>query len=382
MTKRLFISLDFPPENGGIQNYVYGLVSNLNSLDTFVLTSNRIGEEKFRDFDAKQTFKTYRIGMTNKVSFIKQILQAVVLFFYVVSLIRKHKIEEIHFGNVMPIGIIGPIIKRLLRIRYYPYIHGFDFLESKNNALKYKLVQFCLRHANKIICNSNYTKNKLMESDLEERNITVIHPGIHKKKAATINAQSLISKFMLEDRKVIITVGRLVKRKGHDLVIKSLREIIKITPNVKYVICGDGPEEENLKLLVKDLDLEDYVVFTGSISREDLETIYSIADLFIMLNRELTETGDVEGYGIVFLEAGMYKLPVIGGNNGGVPDAVLHGKTGYLIDPSSQEEIVQTVSSFFMDQDLAKQFGNNGYRWVTENCLWNHRVTLVESLEG
>lgn len=113
-----------------------------------------------------------------------------------------------------------------------------------------------------------------------------------------------------------------------------------------------------------------------------MEALYEAADLFIMLNRELKEQGDVEGYGIVFLEAGMHKLPVIGGNNGGVPDAVVNGTTGYLVNATDIQEVVNTIQMLQQDKRLIKEIGINGYKWVNSNCLWSSRVKLLDNLEG
>ncbi|MFP7473335.1 glycosyltransferase family 4 protein [Niallia taxi] len=380
MTNRLFVSVDFPPENGGIQNYVYGIVSHLNPQNTVVLTSNRAGEDNYRSFDEKQQFKTYRIGITNQVSFVRQMVQLVVLFFSVISIHKKHKVEELHFGNIMPIGIAAPLLKKVLKVDFYPYIHGLDFLESKTNHLKFRLLMYSLKHATKIICNSNYTKGVLLKSGIEKERLTVIHPGIPPQNAPSYDRGKLIEKYQLQDKIVLVTVGRLVKRKGHDKVIESIKELVKEYPKIKYVICGKGPERENLEGIVQKYKLQQHVVFTGDIDRNELEGLYSIARLFIMLNRELKEQGDVEGYGIVFLEAGIHKLPVIGGNNGGVPDAIIDGHTGFLVNSSNQKEINNVIETLLRDDSLSTQIGENGYKWVSENCLWEHRVSLLKNL--
>ncbi|WP_017471981.1 glycosyltransferase family 4 protein [Amphibacillus jilinensis] len=381
MIKRLFVSIDFPPENGGIQNYVYGMVKHLNPSQTFVLTSNRIGKETYKRFDESQAYKTYRIGMTNRVSFIRQILQLFGLIYYLVKIKREHKIEELHFGNIMPIGVIGPLARKWLKVNYYPYIHGLDFLESKQNRLKYKLLMYSLKRANKIISNSQYTKTKLIEVGIKPADIVIINPGTMRHDDIDLNTTAVSEKFGLADKAVLLTVGRLVKRKGHDLVIKALQEVIKGNEEVVYVICGSGPERDNLEKIVKTLAMEKHVVFTGAIERSELETLYSLANLFIMLNQELHQEGDVEGYGIVFLEAGLHRTPVIGGRNGGVPDAVIDGKTGFLINPLDKKEVIQTILTLLNDHELARKIGNNGYRWVTEHCLWKQRVNLLETLE-
>lgn len=381
MTNRLFISVDFPPENGGIQNYVHGLVSHLDPLETVVLTSNRLGEDVYKEFDDKQLYQTYRIGISNRVSMRKQVLQLFTLFHSIWSIRRKHKIEELHFGNIMPIGLIGPLAKKLLGVKFYPYIHGLDFLESKTNPLKYKLVHFILKHATKILCNSNYTKNILIQSGIDERKLAVIHPGIPAKvDSQKINTEQVIEKYQLKDKFTLLTVGRLVKRKGHDKVLEAIKVLAQDNKNLRYVIVGKGPERENLEKQVREWQLDEFVVFTGDIDQAELESLYEVADVFIMLNREIKENGDVEGYGIVFLEAGIHKLPVIGGNNGGVPDAVLNGETGYLVDSVDIQEIVNTILMLQNDSHLIKKIGDNGYEWVNGNCLWPNRVKLLDSL--
>lgn len=383
MTKRLFISVDFPPENGGIQNYVYGLVSHLDPMKTVVLTSDRLGEDVYQEFDRKQSYQTYRIGISNKVSMVKQILQLFVLFFSIWSIKRKHKIEELHFGNIMPIGLVGPFARKWLKVKFYPYIHGLDFLESKTNRLKYKLLNYSLKHATKIICNSNYTKNVLRQSGIDERKLMVIHPGIHANfESKKLHKEEVITKYQLQDKFVLLTVGRLVKRKGHDKVLEALKELVQDNPNIKYIICGKGPERERLEALTRKFQLEEFVVFTGDINQNELEALYDTADIFIMLNRELKEQGDVEGYGIVFLEAGMHKLPVIGGNNGGVPDAVVNGTTGYLVNSTDIQEVVKTIQVLQQDKQLINEMGVNGYEWVNSNCLWSSRVKLLDTLEA
>jgi len=380
MTNRLFLSVDFPPENGGIQNYVYGIVSHLDPQNTVVLTSNRGGKEKYQSFDEKQQYKTYRIGITNQVSFARQMIQLVILFFSVLSINKKHKVEELHFGNIMPIGIAAPLLKKVLKVDFYPYIHGLDFLESKTNPLKFRLLMYSLKHATKIICNSNYTKGILLNSGIEKERLTVIHPGIPPQIEQTYDREKLLEKYHLQGKIVLVTVGRLVKRKGHDKVIESIRDLVKEYPEIKYVICGKGPERGNLESMVQKYKLQQHVVFTGDIDRNELEGLYSIARLFVMLNREIKEEGDVEGYGIVFLEAGIHKLPVIGGNNGGVPDAILDGQTGFLVNSSNQQEIIKVIKTLITDDFLSTQMGENGYKWVSENCLWEHRVSLLNNL--
>lgn len=387
MTRRLFVSIDFPPEKGGIQNYVYGLVSNLPPSETFVLTDSATEEMRAETerFDKEQPFPVYRIGLKTK-SVAVSFLQLLRLLYWIIRLKTKHGIREIHFGNVLPVGMSGPLAKLLCNVRYYTYIHGLDALSiiRKKRSYKYISLRFTLKFANKIVCNSNYTKRRLMEIGIREEQLTIIPPGIHMEEQKTRLADrpldALRAKWKLEDKKVILTVARLVERKGHDVTLKALSRLVAEYPELCYVICGDGPDRKRLSKLVAELELEPYVRFTGVVDDEELAGLYSLADLFIMPSREIGEKGDVEGYGIVFLEANYNRVPVIAGNSGGIPDAVLDNVTGYLVDPLSDGEIAMRIKSLLDNASLCREMGENGFRWVTENCLWKHRVRLLETI--
>jgi phosphatidylinositol alpha-1,6-mannosyltransferase len=380
MVRRLFVSIDFPPEKGGIQNYVYGIVSNLNPEESFVLTSNRMGPEETQSFDRSQPFKIYRTDLSGK-SRIEQLYQLMKLIFILIYLKVKLRYEEIHFGNVLPISLVGPILKVLLGVRYVNYTFGLDVKGTFKFNFTNKLLLVSLKHANKIICVSNYTKQVIVDMGISPRMILIVHPGIDIVDTKNKDDLNYIKKrYDLKNKKIILTVARLVERKGHDVVLKSLKLISNEMPSVRYVICGEGPDKNRLVSLIKEYNLDEFVVFTGALENDELRALYLVSDLFIMPSREIKEKGDVEGFGIVFLEANYYGLPVIGGNSGGVPDAILNGRTGYLVDPMNVSEICDKMKRLLSNDELAKEMGNNGHRWVIENCLWQHRVEVLNQL--
>ncbi|MCP1092517.1 glycosyltransferase family 4 protein [Bacillaceae bacterium OS4b] len=383
MTRRLFMSLDFPPESGGIQNYVYGIVSNLNPDNSFVLTSDHLGFEKYNTYDESQNFKVFRTKMSGNNSIINKISIMLNLVYQLIFLKFKLKYTEIHFGTVFPIGLVGPLAKKLLNVRYVVYIHGFDVLSLQKSNFSYKLLLYILKNANKIICNSSYTKKVIIDMGLNEERIAIISPGIDieiEDKSFEVTKRSIIEKFSLQDKRVLLTVSRLVERKGHDKVLASMVNIVKEIPDIYYVICGDGPDKSRLINLVKEYKLEESVIFTGSLPKDELEALYQTAEVFIMPSREIKNKGDVEGYGIVFLEANYYKLPVIAGNSGGIPDAVLDGKTGYLVDPLDEDEISEKIKKLLFNKELSAKMGEDGYNWVVGNCQWKHRVEQLQNL--
>ncbi len=155
---------------------------------------------------------------------------------------------------------------------------------------------------------------------------------------------------------VLLTFCRLVARKGVDMVIKALPEVIHTVPNMVYIVAGDGPELPRLQELAKELGCDDHVRFEGRFSEEELVHYCSAADVFIMTSR-ITPDFSVEGFGITFLEAGLYELPVIGGRSGGIPDAVQDGVTGLLIDPENPREIAQAIIRLIKDPSLRRKLG-------------------------
>jgi len=158
----------------------------------------------------------------------------------------------------------------------------------------------------------------------------------------------------------ILTVGRLVPHKGHATVMKSLPALLKKWPRLIWTLVGQGPEAENLQRLAEDLGVTDSIRFRSNLTDEELHDCYRSADVFVQPNGEVD--GAFEGYGMVFLEAGAVGLPVIGGNHGGVPEAVLHGKTGFLVEPFCPTDLTKALTTLLDNRELRKRMGNSGRR--------------------
>lgn len=381
MSKRLIVSMDFPPDKGGIQNYVYGIASNLDAEKTIVLCDKTENLTQAEEFDSQQKFKIIRMNLKPSVSIFNKIINLLLLAYTIYAICRKNKIEEVHFGNVFPIGIAGIIVKKITKVKIVPYIHGLDVLSIRKKRIANSLLFRILSNSDKIICNSRFTQNIITDFGIEESKLCIINPGINIPLENHNSSKYVNSKFNdLKDSIVLLTVARLVERKGHDNVLKAISEIVPHNKNIKYLICGDGPYKKNLNDMVNSLGLQNNVIFTGEVSNEELEHIYNISNIFIMPSRTIIEKGDVEGYGIVFLEANLHKLPVIAGNSGGVPDAVLDGKTGYLVDPLNPSEISEKINLLINNQDVFNRISKYGYEWVKGNCSWENRVKKIKEL--
>jgi phosphatidylinositol alpha-1,6-mannosyltransferase len=225
-----------------------------------------------------------------------------------------------------------------------------------------------LTGAEKIICANSFTANlvKNFNSALAPK-INVVNPGIESsiirnpKKTA-----ELIKKYGLENKAILFSLGRLVKRKGVDQVIKAMKTVCLRYPQTILVVGGDGVEKENLKKLVAETDqeLENKIIFLGAIDNEEYWAWLELCDIFIMTSRNLN--GDFEGFGIVYLEANLAGKPVIAGDSGGVREAVINNVTGLLVDPENIETISEAIIKLISDKTLRNNLGASGNRRVVE----------------
>lgn len=377
MNKRLFVSVDFPPEIGGIQNYLYGLISNLDSSSNLLLTSSRLNTEDIKDFDSNQSFNIQRMRLDNSINIIQQVGQIIRLLKRIRKLITEENVNQIHFGNVLPVGIAGLFLNK--KIKVYSYAYGLDILEAQKSKLKLKILKKVLKRSHKVITISEYTKQLLMNLGVSENKIIIINPGFELPKSTQDEHYNLKDKYKeIQNNKIILTVARLQERKGHDKVIEALNQIIKHQKNVVYAICGTGPNRGKLESLVKKYNLQKHVIFTGEVDNNELLAWYNQCDVFVMASRQLKDKGDVEGYGIVFLEANYYGKPVIGGNSGGIPDAIKDGETGFLVNPNSTTDISKKLLLLLKNEQLASELGFKGKLWVENECLWKYRVRNFE----
>jgi phosphatidylinositol alpha-1,6-mannosyltransferase len=192
---------------------------------------------------------------------------------------------------------------------------------------------------------------------------------------------ALVKRYGLKGKKVILTLARLVVRKGQDQVIRALPRVIQRVPQAVYLLAGQGGDEPRLRNLARSLNLHDRCIFTGYISEDELVDHYNLADVYIMPSREIGEKGDVEGFGITFLEAGACGKPVVGGRSGGVPDAVVDGQTGILVDPTDVDQIAEVLSQLLTDEPYARRLGQGGRQRVLETLQWRHIAQRCLQLE-
>lgn len=258
-------------------------------------------------------------------------------------------------------GISVYLLSKCFGAPYFIFCHGLDVSNPEKNKKVDRCMRAVLSRANRVIAISNFTKQLVSRQVVEGAGIEVIYPAIDIER---FNRPGPDSVKKIDGRREILTIARLVEHKGQDMVIRSLPEVIAKVPDIIYRIVGDGPKNSDLRLLVDELKLNDHVRFEGNVPDEMIPGYYQACDVFIMVSREEQSLGAVEGFGIVYLEAGACAKPVIGSRSGGIVDAVEEGVTGLLVDPLSLREISSALIRILSDNDLAQTMGNNGMNRV------------------
>lgn len=371
MKKTLLITLEFPPFIGGVANHLYNFCNNLDK-DKIVVLANSNSEAN--EFDSKQQFKIIRKNFYSKLPIWPKWLP---LLKTIKQVIKENDIEYIIAGQILPVGTLAMLAK----LPYIVMTYAMDVTILHNSSRRKKIAKKVFSESKKVVTISNYTKNQLVKLGIAKEKIELIYPcptikNLNLDEDKIINIKN---KYNPDNKKIILTTGRLVERKGQDMVIKSLKKVISQIPDVLYLIGGKGEYQEDLELLVKKNQLEKYVKFIGFADDDELPYLYNLCDVFIMASRKLADQ-DVEGFGIVFLEANLFEKPVIGGNSGGIPDAVEDNYSGVLVDPNNEDDIANSLIKLFTNKELAQKLGQQGKTRAMNEFRWDVQAKKLEKL--
>ena len=293
----------------------------------------------------------------------------------------KYKNIRVHCTHVIPEAASLLPLKFFLgkKLQIISYAHGEEITACQTSRQLTFLYKFTAKCVDKFIANSENTR-KILEGFIENDNISVIYPGVDCAyfKGGDESAREARSKLGIgDDTLVLLTVGRLTQRKNHSAVLRAMGEIVSEFRELLYCIVGDGEELDNLKKLVAELNLKEHVVFLGEINEKNKQRVYRSADLFIM---PAVQSGtDIEGFGIVFLEAAACGIPAISGNSGGQVEAVIDGETGYVIDGNNRSELVSALRKLLTDSPLRNSLGANAEKRA-EEFDWNNVVNQTWDL--
>ncbi|MFQ5952677.1 MAG: glycosyltransferase [Candidatus Omnitrophota bacterium] len=371
--KTLCVSSDFPPVKGGISTQVFNLWSRLPGEEIVILTARSKKKDIHLDESLDLVRKTYPLGK----DIFSRIIRTVMIAWYVWQESCIRNIKRIHCAQIISAGLAGLILKRIKGTPYVVYAYSADVLEFSKNFLSLWLMKRVCAESEHIIANSVFTKSTIKGNNLaNEDKISVSTPGVDTSFFnPEKGADKIREKYGLPDRsKMLLTVSRLAARKGHENIIKILPGILKKHPETVYVIVGEGKERFNLKELVKEKGLEKNVLFAGKVPEEELTFFYNTCDAFVMAPRYIKKAGDIEGFGIVFLEANACGKPVVAGKSGGIAEAVIDGQTGLLVDPEKPDEIRDAVLRLLDDEEYARKLGEGGLLRVKNEFNWETRA--------
>ena len=356
----LIITRSFPPELGGMQSLMWGLSKELSK--NFMIKVFADFKDGHKKFDEEATFSIERIG---GIKLLRKYRKAYLIDEYV----RNNKVS----------GIIADHWKSLEHLKSdkkkYCLIHGKEINHNEKSSINKRILKV-LNNVEKVIANSEYTKNLAIERGINKDKITVINPGIDPAKALDLKLLNKVETLLKIKSPRLITVSRFDKRKNHEKIIMALRNLKQLYPDIVYICVGYGDEENNIKKLVKELNLVEQVMFFKDISNELKNVLVSKSNIFVMPT--VIHKSSVEGFGIAYTEAAQYSVPSIGGKDGGASDAIDHEKTGLICDGSSLDEIYSSIN-IMLENKKYLEYGKNAKDFIGK-FYWSNIVKKYKKI--
>lgn len=362
----LVISSDFLPTTGGIAVFIGNLCRQLHCLGHHVdvLTQYTDG---CLIWDNRCPYRVYRYdsGGIRPSSLIP--------LWSTLQLYWKYRYDVIFLGHFIYTHALGALM--LCKLQSVPYVilsHGNDLCYPviTTGVDKTIFIPLMLKNASLMLGNSRYTVERIREMRYKGP-AKVLHPGVDIELFHPgVNTTEVMQKYGLNSYRVIFTAARLTARKNIEGVLRAFPLVLEQIPHVRYLIAGQGKEENRLRSLVRKLGVERSVQFLGYIENEQLPAFYCAASIFVMPSYEIKESHYIETFGMTYLEANACGIPVIGSRVGGVMDAVIDGVTGLLVEPYNVDEIAAAIIRLLTNRELAHEMGENGRQRVEQDFTW------------
>jgi len=373
MSRVLVVTNDFPPRPGGIQTFVHELVRRLPTDDVIVYASKWRG---WQDFDAAQPYTVVREDT-------KVLLPTPAVRRRAVALLRQHECDSVLFGAAAPLGLLGPALREAGARRIVALTHGHEAGWAQLPGPR-QLLRRIGDGVDTVTYLGEYTRSRIAAalSPVAASRMVRLTPGVdtsvfHQDPAG----RDLVRvRHGLAERPVVVCVSRLMPRKGQDVLIKAWPQVQRQIPDAALLLVGGGPYRKKLNRLVAERELVGDVLLTGSVPFAELPAHYAAGDVFAMPARTRNRGLDVEGLGIVYLEASATGLPVIAGDSGGAPDAVLPGETGVVVDGRSTGQVQTQLVRLLGDAPGRDALGSRGRAWVENEWSWDRQVDVVRGL--
>ena len=356
----LIVTRSFPPEIGGMQSLMWGLTNEMSK--NFMIKVFADYHEDHKEFDNKVNFSIERVG---GIKFLRKIRKAQLIN----EFIKDNKIEGVIADHWKSLELIKTSKKK------FCLIHGKEINHPFGSGQNKRIIKI-LNNVDKVIANSEYTKNLAIQNGVNRDKVIVINPGINPAKELNKKSLAQVESLLKVKTPRLITVSRFDKRKNHEKIIMALRNLKQIYPDIVYICIGYGDELENIKNLVQELDLSAQVMFFKNITEELRNALIAKSNIFVMPS--IIHKTSVEGFGIAYVEAAQYSVPSLGGRDGGASDAIQHENTGLICDGNNLDDIYSSLNSmienkkYFILGRNAKQF--------SDKFLWSNTIEKYKKI--
>jgi phosphatidyl-myo-inositol dimannoside synthase len=372
MGKTLVVTNDFPPRRGGIQSFVHALATRLPAGSVAVYAPSWEGAA---EFDARQPMPVIR-HPTSLMLPVPSVARRAT------AALQEYGCDRVLFGAAAPLGLLAPALRRAGAKRIVAITHGHEAgwaalpaargllhrIGDAVDVLTYLGEYFRVRLARALSADAAARMVRLAPGV----DVAAFHPGA--------GGAAIRQRLGLRAQPVVLCVSRLVPRKGQDTLLRAWPAVVAAAPDARLLLVGSGPFGKNLRQLAERLRVTGSVHFAGAVPGQELPAYYDAADVFAMPCRTRRGGLDVEGLGIVYLEASATGLPVIGGDSGGAPDAIRDGESGYVVPGRSVTAVADRIIGLITDPDRARAMGEKGLAWVQQEWRWDLVARRLEQI--
>lgn len=370
--RTLVITNDFPPRPGGIQEFVYELVSRRPPGSVVVYAPSWPGA---RAFDASLPFPVVRHPGSLMLPEPSVLGRAR-------AIARREGCTSVLYGAAAPLGLLTPALRRAGVRRFVALTHGHEASWARLPGAR-RLLRRIGDSVDVMTYVSPYTGGRLARALSPEATARMepLAPGVdHESFRPGAGGAPVRAQLELSGRPTVVCVSRLVPRKGQDVLVRAWPRVLRAAPEAALLLAGGGPQRERLERLAESLGVWKSVVFTGTVPRERLPAYFDTGDVFAMPCRSRWGGVDTEGLGMVYLEAAAAGLPVVAGDAGGAPSAVRHGETGYVVDGRSPSAVADALIELLRDPEGARAMGERGRSWIERDWTWEAPAARIAAL--
>ena len=367
--RALIATVDYPPIEGGIGSLSLQLAREL-SREGHEVTVVAPYFPDMEDFDAAEPytvvrFRGYHWGLLRIVPFLFAAWR------------RARKTDALFAMDNTYGGMLGWTMRLLFRTPYVTFAYAYEFMKYARRPIMRRVLRAIYKRSNKVIAISNYTRDTLLRFGVDEARIVVVFPGAPEKCEVSLqHIDELRHLLVLDEGPIILAVGRMIERKGQVRLVRAMPRILKSEPKAQLVLVGRGPEMSAILRAAYRLGVREHVCVPGPLPDEDVAALHAMSDVFALPVGE-SGNGQVEGFGLVFVEAQAHGTPVVAGRSGGVGDAVLDGETGLLVEPDDIEGLADAIVRLIQDKELAGRLRDAALHRVRAQLNWRvftHRV--------